>query len=67
MIKVDVNYLTNKVGVLNTGMVEVKKITDNLKRDIKTNTVISSFEVAFGVVGTVGSVASIGVQLYLDI
>ena len=35
VVNVDVSDLTNKVGVLNTEMVEVRQITDNLQKDVK--------------------------------
>ena len=63
VVSFDVKSLTNKVDVLDTQMTETREVTQHLQKDVKTNRIIASVALAFGVIGTVGSSASIGMQL----
>ena len=63
VIDYDVKDVKLRVDVLNSEMAETKKVTQHLQEDIDNVRVVSNVALAFGVIGTVGSVASIGMQL----
>ena len=63
VVSYDVKEIKNKVDVLDTEMAETKQVTQHLQKDVETNRIISSVALAFGVIGTVTGVSSIGMQL----
>lgn len=67
VVSYDVKDLTSKVDVLNSEMAETKRITQHLQEDIDETRIIAWTALAFGVVGTAGSAASIGIQLRLQL
>ena len=63
VVSYDVRDISGKVAVLNEQMVKTREVMQYMQRDIKTNRIIASTALAFGIIGTVGSIASIGMQL----
>ena len=63
VIDYDVKDINNRVNVLNAQMAETREITQHLEMDLKKTKIISYTALAFGIAGTIGSVASIGMQL----
>lgn len=62
-MNVDVKDLRDNVETLNSEMAETKDITQHLQKDVEQNRIIAGVALAFGVLGTVGSAESIGMQL----
>ena len=63
VVSYDLRDVKNNVETLNSEMAETKTITKYLKEDLDKTKIISYTALAFGIAGTVGSVASIGMQL----
>ena len=63
VVSYDVKDIRNNVETLNSQMAEQKQVTDCLQKDVEKNRIIATTALAFGVAGTVGSMASIGMQL----
>ncbi len=63
VVSYDLRDVKNNVETLNSEMAETKTITKYLKEDIDKTKIISYTALAFGIAGTVGSVATIGMQL----
>ena len=56
--------MNHRVNVLDSEMVQVKDITKHLEHDVKNLRIVSYTALAFGIAGTIGSAASIGMQLF---
>ena len=64
VVSYDLTEMNHKVNVLNSEMTEVKDITQHLENDVKNLRIVSYTALAFGIVGTVSSATSIGMQLF---
>ncbi|KAK8880649.1 hypothetical protein M9Y10_003332 [Tritrichomonas musculus] len=65
VVSYDLNEKNHRVNVLDSEMVQVKDITQHLEHDVKNLRIVSYTALAFGIAGTIGSAASIGMQLFL--
>ena len=64
VVSYDLNEMNHRVNVLDSEMVQVKDITQHLEHDVKNLRIVSYTALAFGIAGTIGSAASIGMQLF---
>lgn len=63
VVSYDVKDVKSNVETQNSQMATQKQVTDCLQKDVEKNRLIASTALAFGIVGTAGSIASIGMQL----
>ncbi|KAK8893140.1 hypothetical protein M9Y10_021555 [Tritrichomonas musculus] len=64
IVSYDLNEMNHRVNVLDSEMVQVIDITQQLEHDVKNLRIVSYTALALGIAGTIGSAASIGMQLF---
>lgn len=64
IVSYNLNEMNHRVSILGSEMVQVKDITQHLEYDVKNLRIVSYTTLVCGIAGTIGSAASIGMQLF---